>query len=303
MSLVVVGSVAIDSIDTIHGSHHNVLGGSATHFALAAGFFTQPKLVGVVGDDFPDDFMETLKGRDIDLAGLSVEKGQTFRWHGRYHADMNNRDTLDVQLGLFGDFKPVLPASYRKAECLFLANGSPATQSAVLDQMEKPKLVFLDTMDLWINTALNDLKAVLARVDGVVLNDSEAQALTGLHNTVAAARKIHDLGPRFVVVKKGEHGALAVAGDDVFVLPAFPTENVVDPTGAGDTFAGGMLGSLCRDGLDSLDFNKLRRAVSYGVVMGSFNVEGVAHTRLMSLTRSAIDQRLRAFANHIEIPF
>ncbi len=303
MSIVVVGTVAFDSIDTIHGSYHNVLGGSATHFALAASFFTRPQLVSVVGDDFPEDFMETLQSRDLDLDGLEVKKGKTFRWHGRYHADMNQRDTLDTQLGLYGDYSPVLPEAYRQTDCVFLANGLPAMQSAVLDQVESPKLVFLDTMNLWIDTALDDLKAVLKRVDGVVLNDSEAQQLTGLHNTIAAAHKLHDFGPRFVVVKKGEHGALATHDGQTFVLPAFPTDAVIDPTGAGDTFAGGMLGSLVRDGLDQLDFTKLRRAVAYGVVMGSFNVEGVTFTRLMTLTRSEIDHRLREFANIIDIPF
>jgi sugar/nucleoside kinase (ribokinase family) len=295
-SLIVVGSVAFDSIETPHGAVDEALGGSATYFSCAASFFAPPRLVGVVGEDFPEQHRRLFTERKIDTAGLQTQRGgKTFRWKGRYHSDMNARDTLEVHLNVFGSFDPVLPESFRDSSHVFLANGSPVIQAKVLDQVKKPKLVLADTMDLWISTQHDELMALLPRLDGLVLNDSEALLLTEDHNLVRAGHAIRKLGPKFIIIKKGEHGAMLFSEDGVFVVPAFPTEQVVDPTGAGDSFAGGLMGALCSD--DSHPPGRLRRAMAYGTVVASFTVEGFGLDRLKQISRKDVDERLEKYRN------
>lgn len=300
-SLLVVGSIAIDSVTTPHGQVDEVLGGSAVYFSVASSFFVPVRLVGVVGEDFPDAFRQVLECRSIDTAGLQcVAGGRTFRWKGSYAGAMNEAVTEDVQLNVFGDFKPVIPDGWRDSDLVFLANGSPVTQAAVLDQVTRPRLVVADTMNLWINTQLESLKALLRRIDGLVLNDGEARMLAGDQNLVSAGRKILEMGPRFVVIKKGEHGALLTSRGDpgpdgeapylVCVLPAFPSLRVHDPTGAGDTFAGGMMGYLASQG--AYDFHTLIRAMAYGTVTASFTIEDFSLRRLERLVLNEIDERL-----------
>src|SRR6516162_5678047 len=268
MSLLVVGSIAFDSIETPKGTVEDALGGSATFFSYSASFFTKPRLVGVVGDDFPDQHRRLFKSRGIDTAGLVTETGgKTFRWKGRYHQDMNTRDTLEVHLNVFGTFDPVLPPAFRDSTHVFLANGSPVLQAKVLDQVRRPGLVLADTMDLWINTQRDALLKLLPRLGGLLVNDSEAQLLTGEKNLVRAGEAVRRLGPKFVILKKGEHGAMLFSADGLFVVPAYPTPNVIDPTGAGDSFAGGIMGSLEADG--GPEPGRLRRAMAYGTVVAS----------------------------------
>ena len=291
MSLLVVGSVAIDNVETPVERRENVLGGSATHFSIAASFFTNVRLVGVVGDDWPEKHTQLLNGRGIDTSGLQiVPGGKTFTWTGRYEPNMNDRETLDVQLNVFGEFDPKLPESYRQAKYVFLANGVPAVQSKVLEQVPGRRLVVADTMDLWINIMRADLDALLKNLDGLVLNDSEAKLLTGTENLVAAGRAVQRMGPKFVVIKKGEHGAMFFGEYETYVLPAFPTDRVVDPTGAGDTFAGGMMGYLTEQ--DSFDADALKTAMAYGIVAASFNVEGFGAERMQQITREDIEKRM-----------
>ena len=292
-SLLVVGSIAFDSIETPNGSVEDALGGSATFFSYAASFFTSPRLVGVVGEDFPDEHRRLLAGRGIDTAGLVTQPGRTFRWKGRYHQDMNTRDTLEVHLNVFGTFDPQLPERFRDSSHVFLANGSPTLQARVLDQVRKPQLVLADTMDLWINTQRDDLLKLLPRLDGLLLNDSEAKLLTGDDNMVRAGQAVCRLGPKFVIVKKGEHGAMLISDDGVFVMPAYPTEDVLDPTGAGDSFAGGILGYLASDG--SPPPGRLRRAMAYGTVVASLTVEGFGLDRLKRADRELIETRLESY--------
>ncbi len=290
-SLLVVGSLAFDSIETPNGNVDDALGGSATYFSYAASFFTKPRLVGVVGEDFPEEHRRLLTGRGIDTAGLETQKGgKTFRWKGRYHQDMNNRDTLEVHLNVLGTFDPKVPASFRDSTHVFLANSSPAVQLKVLEQVQKPKLVMADTMDLWIREFRGDLMKLLPRLDGLFLNDSEARMLTEDDNLVKAGQKVRRLGPKFVVIKKGEHGAMIFSSDGVFVLPAYPTEQVIDPTGAGDSFAGGIAGYLTT-GADH-EPGQLRRAMAYGTVVASLTVEGFGLDRLKKTDRKEIDERL-----------
>jgi sugar/nucleoside kinase (ribokinase family) len=293
VSLLVVGSLAFDSIETPNGSVDEAPGGSAMFFSYAASFFTRPRLVGVVGEDFPADYRRLLEDRDIDTSGLVMQQGQTFRWKGRYHQDMNTRDTLEVHLNVFGTFDPVLPEAFRDSTHVFLANGSPVLQAKVLDQVRRPRLVLADTMDLWINSQRRELLALLPRVDGLLLNDSEAQLLTGEDNLVRAGTAVRRLGPKFVILKKGEHGAMLFSQDGVFVVPAYPTADVVDPTGAGDSFAGGILGYLESDG--SPPPGRLRRAMAYGTVVASLTVEGFSLDRLRRTSRAEIDQRLEQY--------
>jgi sugar/nucleoside kinase (ribokinase family) len=291
VSLLVVGSIAFDSIETPNGTVEDALGGSATHASYAASFFTKPRLVGVVGEDFPDEHRQLFAGRGIDLAGLRTEPGgQTFRWKGRYHRDLNTRDTLEVHLNVLGTFNPELPAHFRDSTHVFLANSSPGVQARVLDQVSRPRLVLADTMDLWIETQRDALLALLRRLDGLLVNDSEARLLTGEDNLLRAAAAVRRLGPKFVIIKKGEHGALLIAEDGVFVMPAYPTGDVVDPTGAGDSFAGGILGSLDADGAGGP--GRLRRAMAYGTVVASLIVEGFGLERLTRTDRVEIDRRL-----------
>jgi sugar/nucleoside kinase (ribokinase family) len=294
VSLLVVGSIAFDSIETPGGTVDNILGGSAAHFAVAASFFTKPRLVGVVGADFPDAHRRLFAERGIDTAGLITAQGETFRWKGRYHADMNTRDTLEVHLNVFGTFDPVLPESYRDSTHVFLANGSPTLQARVLSQVRQPKAVFADTMDLWIDTQRPDLLALLPRLDGLLLNDSEARQLTGEANLVRAGHAVRRLGPKFVILKKGEHGAMLFSAEGVFVAPAYPSADVVDPTGAGDAFAGGVLGHLT-ESQGPMTPSLLRRAIAYGTVMGSLIVESFGQERLQRSERREIDGRLEQY--------
>ena len=290
MSLVVVGSVALDGIETPSERRADVLAGAAVHFSYAASFFTPLHLVGVVGDDFPQEHVQLLRDRRVDLAGLqTVVGGKTFRWTGKYHGNMNDRDTLEVHLNVFGEFNPVLPDHYRTCEYVFLANGVPKVQLSVLDQVAKPKLVVADTMDLWINIARDELMTLLKRLDGIMLNDQEAKLLADDDNVVRAGQKVLTMGPRFVIIKKGEHGAMFFSEQETFVMPAFPTSNVVDPTGAGDSFAGGMMGYIASK--RSADTRTFKEALAYGTVVASYNVEDFGLDRLKRLDRAAIDRR------------
>jgi sugar/nucleoside kinase (ribokinase family) len=291
MSLLVVGSVAFDSIQTPTQARDRVLGGSATYFSYAASFFSPVRLVGVVGEDFPPEHVELLKGRNIDASGLQVVKGgKTFYWKGKYQPNMNDRETLEVQLNVFGDFRPKLPEPFRRSDFIFLANGSPVTQMSVLEQAAGPRLVVADTMDLWIREQHSDLMALFRRIDGLVMNDSEAKLLTNDENLVAAGHKILKLGPRFVVIKKGEHGAMFFSAHETYVLPAFPTERVIDPTGAGDSFAGGMMGYLASQG--NFEPKTLKEAMAYGILVASYAVEDFSLDRLRNIGREDLDRRM-----------
>lgn len=294
MSILVVGSVAYDNLETPSGQRSGVLGGAATHFSTAASFFTTVHLVGVVGGDFSPEHIEFLRGRGIGLDGLKVVcEGETFRWSGHYLNDLNCAETLDTQLGVFGAFDPKLDDHHRERPYLFLANIHPSLQLKVLNQMKGPRLVAMDTMNLWINTQRDELQKVIERVDMLFVNDGEARLLTGEGNVTKAARTIMAWGPKCVVVKRGEHGALLFTGDRTFAAPALPLTHVVDPTGAGDTFAGGFMGCVARHG--SIDEAVLRRAVVCGSVMASFQVEDFGLDRLRSLTHMEIDGRFAAF--------
>lgn len=291
MSLLVVGSLALDSVETPTEVREDVLGGSAVFFSYAASYFGPVRLVGVVGDDWPARYTDMLKQRKIDTSGLDVVTGgKTFRWRGKYKANMNDRDTLEVHLNVFGNFSPALPAAYKDSDYVFLANGVPETQMAVLGQVNKPKLVVADTMDIWIKEKHDELLSLLKRIDGLVLNDSEAKLLTREENVIVAAKKVLELGPRFVVIKKGEHGALMCTKDEVFVLPAFPTTRVTDPTGAGDSFAGGMMGYIAQQNRE--DANTLKQALVYGTVVASYNVEDFSLEQMKRIEKSDLDARL-----------
>lgn len=294
MSLLVVGSVAFDSVQTPTQCRDRVLGGSATYFSYAASYFTPVRLVGVVGEDFPHEFVELLRQRQIDTSGLSVVPGgRTFFWKGKYLPNMNDRETLEVHLNVLGSFQPKLPEGYRRSDYLFLGNASPRTQLAVLDQMTGPRLVVADTMDLWIREEHDELLTLLRRIDGLVMNDSEARLLTGEENLVVAGREVLRLGPRFVVIKKGEHGAMFFSAHETYVLPAYPTPQVVDPTGAGDSFAGGMMGYLAEAG--NFDPPTLKRAMAYGILVASFTVEDFSLDRLRGISRHDLEQRMSRY--------
>jgi len=294
MPLVVVGSVAIDNVETPKERRDNLLGGSATHFSYAASFFTSVRLVGVVGEDWPAEHTKLLEDRGIDTSGLStVEGGKTFTWTGRYEPNMNDRETLEVELNVFGDFDPVLPEQYKKAKYVFLANGVPGVQLKVLSQVPGRRLAVADTMDLWIQTQRDDLEELLGQLDGLVLNDSEAKLMCDTENLVEAGHKVRAMGPKFVVIKKGEHGAMFFSEHETYVLPAFPTANVVDPTGAGDSFAGGMMGYLSEQ--DNFDPQTLKTALAYGTLTASFNVEGFGLERMKEITRDDIEDRMREY--------
>lgn len=294
MPLLVVGSVAFDDVETPSASRVRVLGGSAVYFSYAASYFTTARLVGVVGDDWPEEHTKLLQDRGIDTAGLEVIAGEkTFHWKGKYLPNMNDRETLELHLNVFGDFDPVLPEDYRRCPFLFLANGSPSLQLKVLDQVTGPRLTVADTMDLWINIERDALLQLLRRIDGLVLNDAEAKLLTGDENLVTAGHKVREMGPRFVVIKKGEHGAMFFSEHETYVLPAYPTETVVDPTGAGDSFAGAMMGYLAEQ--NKFDPVTLKEAMAYGVLVASFNVEDFSLDQMMKIDRADIDQRMTAY--------
>ncbi|MGQ9559681.1 MAG: PfkB family carbohydrate kinase [Candidatus Oleimicrobiaceae bacterium] len=293
MSLLVVGSVAYDTVETPFGKVNQALGGSAVYFSAAASFFAPVRLVAVVGEDFDRSQLRFLEERQVDLAGLTVERGKTFRWAGRYDYDLNTRKTLYTHLNVFENFVPNLPESYRDSQYLFLANIQPQLQMRVLEHVAKPRLVALDTMNYWIDNTPTELRQTLQNVDVLIINDGEARQLAQEPNLLRAARALLHLGPTTVVVKKGEHGALMVTGESCFWAPAYPLETVCDPTGAGDTFAGGFLGYLAHTG--DLSEQNLRRAVVYGSVLASFCVEKFSVDRLRELTPEEIQERYNAF--------
>jgi sugar/nucleoside kinase (ribokinase family) len=296
MSLLVTGSIGIDTVSSPHGSVKDVLGGSAVYFAFAASQYVPVRLVAVVGEDFPDEFRRVLESRDIDLAGLEVRKGsQTFRWAGRYAENMNDRETLDVSLNVLAEAGPKMPPSFVDTDVVFLANTHPTLQRELVAQIDSPKLVVCDTMNLWIENERESLLKTLSVVDGVIINDAEAQQLTGVMNMIEAGEEILKLGPRFVIVKKGEHGALLITPDRVTAIPAFPTKDVRDPTGAGDSFAGGVLGYLAEQGKDDPD--TLCQALVRGTVAASFTIEDFSLGRVKDLTRSQINQRVDQFVS------
>lgn len=293
-ALTVIGTVAIDAVETPFGKRDRVFGGSASYFSYAASFFTPVSLVAVVGTDFPGEYRKVLEERPIDLSHLRVVEGKTFFWRGKYGSDLNSAQTLDTQLNVLLDFNPVL--NYKEApDCLFLANIDPILQTKVLDQLERPRIKFAasDTMNFWIHTKKEDLLKVIARVDCLVLNDGEARDLTGETNLIKAAQKVKQMGPRQVVIKKGEHGVLLFDGQQFFALPAFPLESVFDPTGAGDTFAGGMMGYLAST--KDFSFENLKKAVAIGSVVASFTVEDFGLERLRRLKKEDILARLELF--------
>ena len=293
MPVLVVGSVALDSVETPFGRAEEVLGGSATMFASSACHFTPVQLVGVVGSDYPMQKLEPLRAAGVDLSGLEQAEGESFRWRARYRHDLNSAETLETRLGVFSHFRPQIPAAFRDAPYVFLGNIDPRLQIDVLRQVARPKLVACDTMNFWIESRRPDLLDLLAQVDLITLNDAEARQLTEESNLVRAARWIMARGPKHVVIKKGEHGAFLFSGHSVFFAPAYPLESVFDPTGAGDSFAGGFIGWLAAT--DDLSEANMRRAIVYGSAMGSFAVERFSNERTIALTRSEIDERVAAF--------
>ena len=291
--VLVVGSVALDSVETPFGKAEDVLGGSGTYFSSSASHFAPVQLVGVVGDDYPVDLLKPLADRGVDLAGLEQVSGSSFRWRGRYRHDLNAAETLETHLGVFSNFRPNIPDQFRKAPFVFLANIDPRLQLQVLEQVEKPRLVACDTMNFWIESRRPELIELLGHVDLITLNDGEARQLTEHTNLVQAARWILDKGPKHVLIKKGEHGAFMFTRESVFFAPAYPLESVFDPTGAGDSFAGGFIGSLAASG--DLSDASMRRAVVVGSAMGSFAVEKFSNGRLLEITRADIDARVQEF--------
>ena len=289
MPLLVVGSVALDSLETPFGRREDVLGGSASYFSVCASFFGPTRMVAVVGEDFPEEHVRFLASRGVDLAGLVRKPGRTFRWKGRYEFDLNTAHTLDTQLNVFAEFRPELPAHYRDSEYVFLGNIDPDLQRAVLDQVRAPRFVACDTMNFWISSKRDALVRTLKRVDLLLVNDAEARQLADEHNVVKAAKRILALGPRAVVVKRGEYGALFFSGEEVFAASAYPLQAVFDPTGAGDSFAGGFMGYVARSRRE--DHATLRRAIVLGSVLASFTVEQFSLERLRTLTPGEIRAR------------
>lgn len=294
--LLIVGTVAFDEIETPSGKTDRVLGGAATYIGLSASHFNvKSAIVSVVGDDFPHTYIDLLKGRNIDTSGIEVVKeGKTFFWSGKYHADLNSRDTLDTQLNVLADFNPVVPEDFKNSDVVMLGNLHPNIQISVLNQLSTPpKLVVLDTMNYWMNCALEELKEVLKRVDVITINDEEARQLSGEYSLVKAAELIHEMGPAHVVIKKGEHGALLFSGNEMFYAPALPLKEVFDPTGAGDTFAGGFAGYLTQ--LESLSFKEMKNAIIYGSNLASFCVEKFGTERMECLEEIDVRNRLQQF--------
>src|SRR5437660_2000853 len=291
MSVLIVGSTALDSIKTPKAENPRLLGGSASHAAVAASFFSPVKLIGVVGEDFPKKYVELYRRHKIDLSGLQIVAGKTFHWSGEYEVNMNNRRTLLTELGVFEKFTPSLPKSHQRIPYVLLANIAPSLQMHVLNQMQRPKFVVADTMDLWLNIALADLLQLIKRLDAFVLNDSEAHQLTKEDNVFKALKKIHQLGPKYVIIKKGSHGSILSGPKGFFICPAYPLHQVMDPTGAGDSFVGGMIGYLAsaRGGID----RNIRRAMIYGTVVASFCCEGFGLTCTTGVTRRKIDARVK----------
>lgn len=296
MSVIVVGSMAFDAIETPFGKSNKIVGGAATYIAWSASNFTRPvQQISVVGGDFPQEELDMLEARGVQMEGVQIKKDKkSFFWSGRYHMDMNTRDTLETQLNVLGDFEPVVPDSYQGTDILMLGNLSPAVQLSVIEQLKKrPKLIVLDTMNFWMDTAMTELEKVLQEVDVLLVNDSEARQLSAQYSLVRAAREIMKMGPKFLVIKKGEHGALLFHGDHVFFAPALPLDEVFDPTGAGDTFAGGFVGYL--DSTKDFSFEGMKSAIVIGSAIASFCVEKFGTTRLKELTKSNIDERVQQF--------
>src|SRR6187402_3958826 len=294
--LLIVGTVAFDAIETPFGKTDKILGGAATFIGLSASHFNlQSAVVSVVGDDFPQEYLDLLTARNIDILGLEIVKGgKTFFWSGKYHNDLNSRDTLVTELNTLADFNPVVPDHFKDADVVMLGNLHPIVQSSVLNQMDKqPKLVVLDTMNFWMDCALPELLDVIKRVDVITINDEEARQLSGEYSLVKAAAKIHTMGPKYVVIKKGEHGALLFHGNQVFFAPALPLEEVFDPTGAGDTFAGGFIGHIAQT--RDISFENMKTAIIVGSAMASFCVEKFGPQRLKEITKRDIDGRIRQF--------
>jgi sugar/nucleoside kinase (ribokinase family) len=304
MSVLIVGSIALDTVKTPVEEHADLVGGSASYAALSASFFSPVRLVGVVGDDFPASEFDFWKARKIDIDGVQRGNGKTFRWSGEYSWDLNTRETRSVALNVFEHFKPALPEAYRQTDFVLLANIAPSLQSHVLDQMKRPRFIVADTMDLWIQTTRADLDALLPRVDLLILNDSEAREMTKETSLIKAGRKIRKFGPRFVAIKKGEHGALLFGDEnEFFSCGAYPLEDIHDPTGAGDTFAGGMAGYLAGT-VKKVHFNDLRKAMIYGSVLASFCVESFSLERLRKLSMDEIQERYEMFKtmSQFELP-
>lgn len=304
MCLTVVGSMAFDAIETPFGKSDKIVGGAATYIALAAANFVKPvNVISVVGGDFPEEDIQDMKSRGVDLEGLQIKKDQkSFFWAGKYHLDMNSRDTLTTELNVLADFEPQVPDTYQDDEFLILGNLNPSVQLSVISQLEnRPKLVALDTMNFWMDTALEELKAALEKIDVLLINDSEARQLSGEYSLVKATHKIFEMGPKYLVIKKGEHGALLFHEDQAFFAPALPLEDVFDPTGAGDTFAGGFMGHLARTG--DISFENMKTAIIIGSALASFCVEKFGTQRLREVSERDIENRIRQFIDlvHFDI--
>jgi sugar/nucleoside kinase (ribokinase family) len=301
MSLLVVGTVAFDAIETPFGKTDKIVGGAASYISLAASYFTKDiQLVSVIGDDFPDSFLNTLKLQGIKLDGLQIKKDEkSFFWSGKYHNDLNNRDTIDTQLNVLANFDPIVPESSKNCEFLMLGNLVPAVQQSVISQLSsRPKLIVLDTMNFWMDIAMDELKKTIARIDVLTINDSEARQLSGEYSLVKAAQKILEMGPKVLVIKKGEHGALLFNKEEVFFAPALPLEEVFDPTGAGDSFAGGFIGYLAKT--KDISFENMKRAIIFGSAMASFTVERFGTEKLIGLTQDQINERVQQFVDLVQ---
>ena len=301
MSLLVVGTVAFDAIETPFGKTDKIVGGAASYISLAASYFTKDiQLVSVIGDDFPDSFLNTLKLQGIKLDGLQIKKGEkSFFWSGKYHNDLNNRDTIDTQLNVLANFDPIVPESSKNCEFLMLGNLVPAVQQSVISQLSsRPKLIVLDTMNFWMDIAMDELKKTIGMIDVLTINDSEARQLSGEYSLVKAAQKILEMGPKVLVIKKGEHGALLFNKEEVFFAPALPLEEVFDPTGAGDSFAGGFIGYLAKT--KDISFENMKRAIIFGSAMASFTVERFGTEKLIGLTQDRINERVQQFVDLVQ---
>ncbi len=303
MDLLVVGSVAFDAIETPFGKTDKIIGGAGTFIALASSYAAKPQVVSIVGNDFPDEYLEILKAHNADIEGIQIKKDEkTFFWSGKYHDNMNSRDTLITELNCLENFVPVVPKEYKNTEFLMLGNLSPIVQRQVIEQMDKrPKLIIMDTMNFWMDIMLDELKKTISMVDVISINDEEARQLSGEYSLVTAAKKIKEMGPKYIIIKKGEHGALLFGDDKMFYAPAMPLENVFDPTGAGDTFAGGFAGYLANKG--EVTFDNMKNAVIYGSALASFCVEKFGTEKLQKLDKNNIDQRVDKFIDLVSFSY
>lgn len=293
MTLLVVGSIVLDTIKTQFGKREEILGGSASYFSISASFFTSPRVVGVVGSDFPHSYIKLFKERKIDLEGLKIEKGRTFRWSGVYGKDPNKRKTLKTELNVFAGFSPELPPSYKNSSFVFLANIQPDLQREVMKQIKSPRMVAMDTMNHWIKNSPEKVKSLVSDVDAIFLNDEEAYLLTGKRNFISSCEEILKLGPKHIIFKKGEHGVSVLSKDDIFCLPAYPVKIVNDPTGAGDSFAGAFMGFLAREG--KLDWETIKKGAVWGTILASFTVEEFGVEKLLTLKNSDLEERFERF--------